>query len=114
MSNSHIPWLDFAAAQLGTRAWIVAPTLTPKMRREGYERGIKAAAFAKLRSAWIDQHPGVLAAMAIDRGNPKRAWLIDAARSYAETLATSAGSAGEVSAQDRSIALHRQLCGLGG
>lgn len=113
MSNSHTPWLDFAAERLGTRHWIVAPTLTPKMRREGYQRGIKAAAFAKLRAEWIDQHPGVLAAMAIPRSNPKRSWLIDAARAYAETLATSAGVAGEVSAQDRTIALHRQLCGLG-
>lgn len=111
MTRHPIPWLDFMAREMHTRHWIVAPTLTAKMRRDGYDRAIKRDRFLRHRREWVDQHPGVIAAHELPP-HPKRAWLIDAARSYAETLAGLA----EVPAppvEYASIALHRQLCGLG-
>tara|TARA_R100001443_G_scaffold91799_3_gene98483 strand:- start:8667 stop:8852 length:186 start_codon:yes stop_codon:yes gene_type:complete len=41
---------DYVAARVGTRRWVVAPRLTPRLREQGYEKAVTQKRFTALKA----------------------------------------------------------------
>lgn len=72
MNSAPIRWHDFMETELGTPNWIVATSLTPRLRAQGFAKAISQRCRDDLRRQWLDMHPGVLAAAALPTRQVRR------------------------------------------
>jgi hypothetical protein len=49
---------DYLAAKIGTRRWVIAPHLTPRLKARGYELAIPLETFATICQAYRTAEEG--------------------------------------------------------